>query len=302
MPDPIIPTVVAPSDNNRNTTNVALPQEVSAEIWAKTIEDSAFMQLARQIVLPGPGVTIQTITGDPDPDWVNETHLKAVGKHTFGKKNITPYKLSVIEPFSDEFRRDAASLYAECVRRLPRLLGRKFDNTIIGTTAPGSNFDVLGGCTKQAIKGKTYEAFVAADAAISANGGVMDGIALAPQGRSVVLSALDGQNRPLFTAGVNSGTVGDILGAHVQISKGVYSQTSGSAANIVGIAGDFEDAVFGTVEGVKLDITDQATLVTEEGIIALWQQNMFAVRVEIEVGFAVKDTNNFVLLTDATNS
>ena len=302
MPDPIIPTVVAPSDTNRNTTNVALPQEVSAEIWAKALDESAIMSLARQIVLPGPGITIQTITGEPEAEWVDETAAKPVSKHTFGKKTITPRKLAVIEPFSNEFRRDAAALYAECVDRLPKSIAKKFDSTVMGTTAPGSNFDVLGGCTKQAIKGKTYEAFVAADAAISAAGGIMNGIALAPQGRSIVLGATDGQNRPLFTAGVNSGTVGDILGAPVNVAKGVYSQTSGTAANIVGVAGDFEDAVFGTVEGIKLDITDQATLVTEEGIIALWQQNMFAVRVEVEVGFAVKDAAEFVLLTDGTNS
>ncbi|MDO4807585.1 MAG: hypothetical protein Q4A07_10085 [Coriobacteriales bacterium] len=35
-------------DINRHTSNVILDPEVSAEIWAKTIEESAFMRIARR--------------------------------------------------------------------------------------------------------------------------------------------------------------------------------------------------------------------------------------------------------------
>ena len=56
-------------DINRGTTNVALPSEVSSEIWANILEQSAFMQLARRINMPGNGVTIQTITGEPQANW-----------------------------------------------------------------------------------------------------------------------------------------------------------------------------------------------------------------------------------------
>ena len=51
-------------DINRNTIN--LPGEVSSEILQKTQESSAVMSLARQIALPGLGVTIPVITGDPE--------------------------------------------------------------------------------------------------------------------------------------------------------------------------------------------------------------------------------------------
>ena len=98
-------------DINRRTTNVLLPAEVSAEVWGATLEESAFMRLARRINMPGSGVDIQTITGEPSADWVDETALKPVATHTFGKKTIRPYKLAVIEPFSNEFRRDKAALY-----------------------------------------------------------------------------------------------------------------------------------------------------------------------------------------------
>lgn len=284
------------TDINRTTTNIALPQEVAREIWAATVEGSAIMSLARQIQLPGTGVSIQTITGEPEAAWVAETAAKPVANHTFGKKTITPYKLAVIEPFSTEFVRDKAALYAECVRRLPAALAKKFDQTVTGTSAPGSNFDVLGGATKQGIKTNTYAGFLAAEAAISAAGGMMNGIALAPQGKSIVLGALDGQGRPLFTAGVESNTFGNILGAKTEVAKSMYKAGN---PNIVGIAGDWDDAVYGIVEGVKMSVSDQATLTTTDGTINLWQNNMVAVRYEIEVGFAVKNAAEFVLLTDA---
>lgn len=289
-----------PTDINRNTTNVILDPEVSAEIWAKTIEESAFMQLARKINIPGPGIKVQTIAGEPTADWVDETALKPISTHTFDKKVITPYKLAVIEPFSDEFRRDKKGLYEECVNRLPGSLSKKFDSTIMSTTAPGTGFDVLGGAATTSIvptaNTTVYDKFVAADAAISAADGIMDGIALAPQGKSIVIGAVDNVGHPLFTAGVGSGTVGNILGAPVAVKKGVYK--AGTPA-IVGIAGDFSNAVYGTVEGIKMSISDQATLVDGDNVIPLWQSNMFAVRFEIEVAFAVKDINQYMLLTNA---
>ena len=104
-------------DISRATSNVALPVEVSEEIWAKAIEQSAFMQLGTRVNIPGTGTNIQTITGEPQADWVAETGVKPVSFHTFGKKTLTPYKLAVIEPFSNEFLRDKKGLYAECVNR-----------------------------------------------------------------------------------------------------------------------------------------------------------------------------------------
>lgn len=288
------------ADISRNTTNIALPQENLDEIWGKVLEESVFMRLARQISIPGTGVTIQTITGEPIADWVNETGTKPVSAHTFGKKPLVPHKLAVIEAFSNEFRRDLPALYAELVRRLPFALANKFDSTIMGTVAPGSGFDVLGGCTKQGIGGKTYNGFIAADAAISAASGIMNGIALAPQGKSIVLGATDTTGRPLFTADATQGQIGTILGAPVNVAKALYVAGSGSAANVVGIAGDFTDAVYGTVEDIQMSISDQATLGTGDDAINLWQNNMFAVRAEVEVAFAVRDAGEFVLLTDAT--
>ena len=287
-------------DVSRHTSNIELPKDVSSEIWANAVHESAFMQLGRRINIPGTGTTIQTITGEPTADWVAETNAKPVSAHTFNKHALTPYKLAVIELFSTEFLRDKAGLYAECVRRLPAALSKKFDATIMGDTAPGSGFDVLGsGVSSIAIGGgDVYKQFVEADKAISTHDGIMNAIALAPQGKSLVLAATDQVGHPLFTPGVESNTVGSILGAQVAINKGVY--VSGSPA-VVGVAGDFTGVVWGSVEGVKMSVSDQATVVDgNSNTISLWQNNMVGIRFEIEVAFGVMDKSQLVLLTNAT--
>lgn len=285
-------------DINRGTTNVVLPQAVSSEIWAAAVEESAIMRLARKIEMPGTGISVQTITDEPVAEWVGETNAKPVSSHTFGKKVITPYKLAVIEAFSDEFARDASALYSECVRRLPAAIAKKFDNTVMGTTAPGTGFDVLGNCTQVSLtpaQGKTvYDQFLTVDGNVSTAGGIMSGIGLAPQGRSKVLAAVDGEGRPLFTAGVETGTISPILGADVSVAKGLYLA---GTPDIIGVAGDFNAAVYGIVEGIKLEISKEGTLINGEDIISLFQNNMFAVRVEAEIGFAVRDAAMFNLLT-----
>lgn len=298
-------------DVSRQTSNVALPVDVSQEIWANAVSESAFMTLGRRINLPGTGTTIQTITGEPSANWVAETNAKPVSAHTFGKHAITPYKLAVIEAFSNEFLRDKATLYDECVRRLPAALAKKFDSTIMGTTAPGSGFDVLGtGVSKVSILGgqntTTYKQFVAADAAVSANDGILNAIALAPQGKSIVLGATDTTGRPIFIPGPESNSVGTILGANVAVNKGVYvAGAAGSPGTpaVVGVAGDFTGVLWGSVEGVQMSISDQATITdSSSNPISLWQNNMVAVRFEIEVAFAAMDKSQLVLLTGETPS
>lgn len=280
----------------RGTSNIALPAEVSQEIWGNAIEQSFFMQAARQIRIPGTGTAIQVIASDPEAGWVSETEMKPVATSTFQKKVLTPYKLAVIEPFSNEFRRDLPGLYEELVRRLPYALAKKFDATIMGTTAPGTGFDVLGSAQTQGIAGNTFAGFAAADYAIADNaGGMMNYIGLDPMGRSLVLGATDQAGRPLFVPDATEGSVGRILGAPVIVNRSLG--VAGTPAT-VGIAGDFSNAVWGSVEGIKIAVSDQATLVSNNTPLPLWQMNMFGVRCEIEVAFAVRDVNDFVLLTD----
>ena len=279
-----------------NRTSIDLPVDVSAEILAKTQEESAVMQMARQIALPGRGAAINVITSDPEAAWVGETNAKPVSNPGLETKVMQAYKLAVIVPFSNEFRRDVASLYDALVERLPRALGAKFDSTVFGgTTAPGSNFDTFASATAQSLTGTdgAYAGLVAADTDIATHGGILNGFVLSPQGKGILLAETDGDNRPLFVNSVAEGAIPMILGARTEVRKAAYKA---GTPNVVGVAGDWTQAMYGTVEGVVIDYSSDATLTSGATTINLFQQNMFAVRAEIEVGFRA-DVSVFNRLT-----
>lgn len=309
-------------DLNRTSSGAAdlLPKEISSEIWAGVQEASAVMRLARRISVPGSGLTIPVITGDASADWVDETDEKPVSRSTLDSKQLTPYKLAVIEPFSNEFRRDLPAVYAELRRRLPNAIAKKFDSTVFGSTAPGSNFATLGGSTAVALgtgtgaANSTYRGLVDAYTTVAENGGTLSGWAFSSQGKGLLLGQQDTTGRPLLFDSIQNGSsIPQLLGEDVYYTQGVYA--SGSPATI-GYAGDWQSAVWGTVEGIKVDVSNQAsiadgtTTLTTEGddtvvvpkVLNLWQRNMFAVLVEVEIGFQVRDTDRFVKLTDATRS
>ena len=287
-----------------NRTNITLPTEISAEIMQKTQEQSAVMSLARQIQLPGRGLTIPVITSDPEANWVDETAAKPVSNPGLSTKIMQAYKLAVIVPFSDEFARDMGALYDALVARLPLALAAKFDATVFHGTAPGSNFDTFASVTAQSISGtgnSVYKALVAADTAIASAGGILNGFALSPQAKGELLGAVDSTGRPLFVNSVADGVVPRLIGAPSHYAKAAYKDgTSGSGAtpDVIGFAGDWTQALYGTVEGIKIDMSNQASLPigASNAMISLWQNNMFAVRAEIEVGFRA-DTSVFQKIT-----
>lgn len=285
---------------NTNRTSLSLPTAISREIMQKTQEQSAVMRLARQISLPGNGLTIPVITADPQAGWVGETEEKPVSNPGLSTKLMQAYKLAVIMPFSNEFKRDMAALYDALVARLPAALGAKFDATVFGPSsgAPGSNFDTLGAATAQNLAGTggAYGALVTAKTTIATGGGIMNGVALSPQGEGTLLLETDNNERPIFIDSIAAGEFPRLLGAPVHRSKGAYVAGNPSSYNTVGVAGDWTQALYGTVEGVQISYADQATLKIGSEQVNLWQRNMFAVMAEIEVGFRA-DLAVFNLLT-----
>lgn len=282
---------------NVNTTTISVPTELSSTIIKKVQEGSAVMALAQSMDLPGLGLTIPIITSDPEAQWVTETGKKPVSRPGLSTKVMQAYTLAVIVPFSNQFRHNLPALYNAIVERLPKALAKKFDQTVFGSVAvPGSNFDTLANATAQSFGSDPYAALVAADADIADNDGLTTGFVIAPKAKSALLSATDTTGRPLFINSVAEGAIPMILGNPTKQSKHVYKNVSGGN-DVIGVAGDWTQAFYGVAQKLSLSISDQATLTDGDQTINLWQQNMFAVRAEIEVGF-VADTSVFNLLTE----
>lgn len=292
-------------DISRGTSGVALPLELSNEIWEKARTSSAVMQLARKIPLAGSGTSVPLITGDPVAQYVGETAKKPVSRATVSNKTITPYKIAVIQPFSNEFARDMNALYEAIVSRMPDAISAAFDKEVFHSTTVRTGMDRLSLAQDLVVDGtNTYNDLVAVDGAISAANGTLNGWAFAPKGRGLLLGATNANGNPLFLNNLQTeGGVSGLLGAPVVVTPNVYKADAASDdGEVIGFAGDWTSAVYGTVEGIKLRTSTDATLTDGGGSINLFEQNMFAVLAEIEIGFAVKNIDHFVKITSGVNS
>lgn len=286
-------------DINRSTTGlIELPKEISSEIWTKTTEASVVQTLARQITLPAGGMQIPVITGDPEAGWVNETEEKPVGDSTFSSKVIQPYKLAVIELFSDEFARDMPAIYNALAERLPQALSRKFDKAALGFEAsPGTGFDTLAAAPSVSLDG-TPDGYFNALSLVTAAEGDITAWALSPQAEIDAMRVIDGNNNPMLVPNyATAGQIGTILARPTYGFRSVATAATEDDPAVVGFAGEWNSAMWGYVEGINIAVNTNGT-VRKDGIdYHLWQRNMFAIRAEVEVGFAVRDVNRFVKLT-----
>lgn len=287
---------------NKKSAGVYLPEVASKEIWAKAQEASIIQRLAQKAELPGNGVSIPVIVGDPEAEWTDELGKKKAGKSTLDRKKMTPYKLTLIEVFSDEFRDDSDGLVSQLISRLPAAIGRKFDKTILTGTAPGENFDVLSGATEISLSGgeSAYAQILAGMGLVAdiedAN---LSALAMSAAGEIALLGATDKNGRPIFTSNpATDGSIGSVLGRPVYRSKAVgVKATDPANKDVLGVAGDWASARWGTVAGIQIAMSEEATVEVNGETINLWQQNAFAVRVEARLGFVCKDVNAFVRFT-----
>lgn len=302
---------MAGQNMNRTTPGAdqLLPQEISSEIWAETLNESLVMQVSTPMgTLPAGGVKIPVITGEPEADWVGETEEISVGEHSLDIREMASYKMGIIEPFSKEFRRDLPALYNELKTRLPKAIGRKFDSTVLHGTAPGEHFSTLTGAPTATLARETAAAdYLNALLTVQLAGGDLSAWVISPQAEALTMSAVDAQGNYIFVPNArDTPEVGRIWGRNVLKSKAVYRPavaddpaTTGvdeTAPAVLGLAGDFSSARYGFVEGITISVSDQSTINRNGTQLNLWQRDMFAIKVTVELGFMVRNADHFVRL------
>lgn len=276
------------SININRTTTIQLPSEVSAEILAGVEGQSAVMQLARRIEVPGRGLAIPVVTGDPVAAMVAETAEKPVSNSQLSTKTMRPQKFAVIELFSDEFRRDVPALYDELIRRLPGAIAKAFDQAVFAGTGAVTGFDRLSGVDTITAGADPSVDVKAAMLAVAANDGEVSGFAVGNSYYANMITTVDGIGHPLYQPSFDDKAVGLVYGSPVVKSAAVPMM----------FAGDWSAAMYGIVDGINIAYSADATVNDGTNQINLWQRNMFAVRVEAEIGF-VADTEKFVQVVNA---
>ena len=297
-------------DVSRLTNGVILTPEMSSEIWTDSIKQSALTQLATRVNLPGKGVKWQTLNAPNAAEWVGETAEKPVVDPSFGSKTMIPYKLAQIITVSEEFTRDAANLWNAVQAQASEAIAQAIDKTFLAGTIPlpgADGVDTLADAQTVSVKNGKYVDFVKIATTVLNNNGDLNGIAITNKGLSKFLSAVDENGRPLMVPGVGSAELGSAFGARMIKSPWGYKEAvaaSGSGASavqaapeVLGVAGDWTQAYYGTVQGIRIKMTDTATVKKGATTINLWQRNMIAFLVETEVGFIVRDKSKFVVIT-----
>lgn len=297
-------------DVSRLTNGVILTPEMSSEIWTDSIKQSALTQLATRVNLPGKGVKWQTLNAPNAAEWVGETAEKPVVDPSFGSKTMIPYKLAQIITVSEEFTRDAANLWNAVQAQASEAIAQAIDKTFLAGTIPlpgADGVDTLADAQTVSVKNGKYVDFVKIATTVLDNNGDLNGIAITNKGLSKFLSAVDENGRPLMVPGVGSTELGSAFGARMIKSPWGYKEAVkastepkvNAAPEVLGVAGDWTQAYYGTVQGIRIKMTDTATVKKGSQTINLWQRNMIAFLVETEVGFIVRDKSKFVVITGA---
>lgn len=286
------------------TTSATLPKDLSDEIFANVQDQSAIMQLATSIELPGRGMTIPVVTGDPEASFTAEGEEAKVSNTSLGVKEMKPYKLTVIELFSNEFKDNYEAIFAELQNRLPGAIGRKVDSTIMYGTAPGTGFDTLADAESVDLSVKPYDGFVGALEKVSNANGDLNGWVLSPKARTLLLKAKDSQQRPLFITnpsveGKDGGS--SVLAIPSLFSRAAYqAKVASKTPELVGVGGDWTGARFGLVKDITVSMADQATINAGGTAMNLYQRDMFALKCTFMFGFVARDKAQFVHLANGT--
>ena len=286
------------------TTSATLPKDLSDEIFANVQDQSAIMQLATPIELPGRGMTIPVVTGDPEASFTAEGEEAKVSNTSLDVKEMKPYKLTVIELFSNEFKDNYEAIFAELQNRLPGAIGRKVDSTIMYGTAPGTGFDTLADAESVDLSAKPYDGFVDALEKVSNANGDLNGWVLSPKARTLLLKAKDSQQRPLFITnpaveGKDGGS--SVLAIPSLFSRAAYqAKVASKTPELVGVGGDWTGARFGLVKDIAISMADQATINAGGTTMNLYQRDMFALKCTFMFGFVARNKAQFVRLANGT--
>lgn len=287
-------------DLNRSSTGVKLTPEQSGEIWQDATNQSVFMQLARRVSLPGSGVSFDTLGEAAPAKWVGETDEKPVINPTVGSRVLKPYKMARIITVSTEFARDKVALWNAIKAQASESVAKTVDMTVLtgAIAAPSTDgMDTLADAQAVSLGKSTYADFMKVYEKVSTNGGNLTGWTMSPEGQAKMLGATDNNGRPLITPDVSSTTIGNVLGAPVHKSPWGHKAAASGKPEILGVAGDWTQALFGVVGGITLKASDTATVKVGEQMVSLWQRNMLGFLIEFECGFIVKNKNRFVTIT-----
>lgn len=291
-----------------NTSEFAgfLKPEQAANYFEQAKYNSSVMQLARKVPLGINGQEITVSTGKPTASWVAEAGQKPATEAKLGLKSFKPHKIAAISVVSAEVVRANPGNYMEILRdEIATAFAEAFDAAVLhGTATPfGAYLDqttkaVELGTSLQGAGG-IYGDIVAGLKLLTDDKRKLNGFAFDSSVEPTFLSSVDANGRPLFidTPLDNTTSVvtpGKLIGRNAFLGDGIANE----AANIVGYGGDWSKLVWGSVGGIKYDVSTETAVTIGGTLTSLWEHNLVAIRAEAEFGVLIDDVENFVKYTE----
>lgn len=284
-----------------------LPRRIAGLIFEDAAEQSVVQQLARRVPLTQAGVAIPYFASKPVAAWVGEGGRKPVSDSTLGTKTIDPKKLAVIVPFSKEYLDGGTEVPLFDVLR-PEIAGafaEAFDRAALhGTSTPFTNYVAQTTNSVELGTGAShYVDLVSALGLVVGDGYRLTGWAASPSFEVALLGDVDGDGRPIMVESTREGAVGTrILGRPAVFGDSVYRLDTTPTPDLqyVAFGGDWRMAAWGQIGDITYDVSREATLtLTDDSTLNLWQDNLVALLAETYYGWAMRDVEAFVEITEA---
>lgn len=302
-----------------DVNDALLPRTLAGPIFAKSVEQSAVMALARQAPLALDATTSVPIPMDvPTADWVGQAARKPLSTSSVGVKQMTAKKLAVLIPVAEEVvMTNSGGLWTQLQTDLPTAFARAFDHAAIhgktmkGATGPfadylamTSNSVALGTATQA--QGGIWADFVNGMAEVIDEDWDYTGTVADHRLKPSLLLATDTTGRPILVdttvPGTQMASAGTLIGEPLAYSRSVSGkqrrQSASSDTGLRAIGGDWSQAAYGVGMDITVRISKEATYVDEEGgVHSAFQENLVLLLAEAYYGYVQGDADAFVKYT-----
>lgn len=286
--------------------NGFIKPELAGPIFDEAAKGSAAMSLIRKVPLGASGQAFPIVTSKPTANWTAEGAQKHTTEAGLGLVKMEPKKLTAIAVASQEVIRANPGGYSETLAGLlADAFARAFDLAVFHNKGGDGNgtspFETtLAATTKSVTLGaaagtNTYDDLVKA-MSLNLQGTPkkqVTGFAFDTGFEIDLLNAKDTAGRPLFAEAAYTGAVPALRSGSV-LGRTTYMHENVGLDKTVGFAGDWSKCAWGTVGGIAMDISTEATVTIGGQLVSLYENNLVAVRAEAEYGFAVADKDAFV--------
>lgn len=288
--------------------NGFIKPELAGPIFDEAAKGSAAMSLIRKVPLGASGQAFPIVTSKPTANWTAEGAQKHTTDAGLGLVKMEPKKLTAIAVASQEVIRANPGGYSETLEGLlADAFARAFDLAVFHNKGGDGNgtspFETtLAATTKSVTLGaaagaNTYDDLVKA-MSLNLQGTPkkqVTGFAFDTGFEIDLLSAKDTAGRPLFAEAAYTGAVPALRSGSV-LGRTTYMHENVGLDKTVGFAGDWTKAAWGTVGGIAMDVSTEATVTIGGQLVSLYENNLVAIRAEAEYGFALADKEAFIKL------